>query len=366
MSHQIPAHNHGHGHGQNHLLSRSASASKSVSPTRHSKISRLVGRLRSGSHDASAQAPHEDCPSAAKQPKRQRAHTSALRPGPFRSAKPHPAAGLKTAATPSICNDAQVSVDLWTSAYDYLRDQPGSAGLVMAYESIIAQELPNHLKTGGLNTTFRDFPESQRFELCKAIATAGIAKRRPFDPRSQSDDSARRIVDNAKDTVDLILITYSAAAIAFCGFCTLTPTLLDPMLKQSEMRDGITHVAGRISWYMFLSQFTLYDSWCRPSEDFALNKERIRDEISRLYRKILEFEMNCICGAASEWNKLAKNVVDWQGIGGLVEAIHEAEAKVRDSVDRFATEPIQRWLENCDRDMGLPGVEKGDMEAAEQ
>lgn len=297
----------------------------------HGKISRLVGRLRSKSdvhkHDLASSSPDST------ERHRFRIHTSSPK-----TSKPH---------SPAARADAQASLDLWINSYDYLRDQPGTAGLVMAYEAVVSQELPEHLKVGGMATTLRDHPDERRFELLTSIATAGIAKR-----RSTTHGLARQIVEEAKDTVDTMLTAYPSSAVAWCGFCTMTPMLLDPMLCQDATRCGIIHVTGRIPWYMYLSQLLLRESW-QDHKLPASHAQQTRDSVLRLYRRVLEFEMNCVCAAASVWNKPAKNVVDWNSLPGLISAIEDAEATVKADVELHATEAVQKWLLRCDRDLEL-------------
>ncbi len=99
------------------------------------------------------------------------------------------------------------------------------------------------------------------------------------------------------------------------------------------MYAGISHVLGRIDFYMTLISLLLPGSW-RDDVKFRSQQDAVRDQISRQYRRILEFEMNFVCAAASAWNPAAKNVVDWHGLVGMIKAIQAAD---EDLVERIKT-----------------------------
>lgn len=122
----------------------------------------------------------------------------------------------------SATRDAPSSLDIWNSAYDALRDDPTTAGLVLAYESIISHELPEHLKTDGMNMSFRGRSDDERLRLLAAITRAGLNKRRG-SKTSQSDDLARSVIEASKDAINPLMPSYSSTAVAWAGICTMTP-----------------------------------------------------------------------------------------------------------------------------------------------
>ena len=112
------------------------------------------------------------------------------------------------------------------------------------------------------------------------------------------------------------------------------------------------HVAGRVPWYMWLSQILLPDSWSDASS-FHQNRMQVRDTLVDLYRKVLEFEMNCICASASSWNHVAKNVVGWKGLPDLVEQIEATDRQMVGYVEQFGTIFMKKGLLVKDRDMEM-------------
>lgn len=118
--------------------------------------------------------------------------------------------------------DSGYSLELWNSAYDALRDDPTTTGLVLAYESIISHELPEHLKTDGMNMSFRGRTDDERLQLLSAITTAGLNKRRS-SKTSQNDDLARSVIETSKDAIGPLMPCYSSTAVAWAGICTMTP-----------------------------------------------------------------------------------------------------------------------------------------------
>lgn len=122
--------------------------------------------------------------------------------------------------------DSGISLTLWNAAYDGLRDGPSTAGLVLAYESIVSQELPAHMKTGGMSMNFRGRSDDDRLRLLVEIMSAGLAKRR--GSRTEQEDSpARATIDAAKLAIDAVVPVYMSTAVAWAGICTMTPVSRD-------------------------------------------------------------------------------------------------------------------------------------------
>ncbi|KAJ4144456.1 hypothetical protein LMH87_003338 [Akanthomyces muscarius] len=235
----------------------------------------------------------------------------------------------------AAARDAALSLSLWNAAYDGLRDGPSTAGLVLAYESIVSQELPSHMKTGGMSMNFRGRSDEDRLRLLQEVTSAGLAKRR--GSRTEQDASrARATIDAAKTAIDAVVPVYTSSAVAWAGICTMTPLLLDPILGLDYMCAGISHVLGRIDFYMTLVSLLVPGSW-RDDAKFRSQQDAVRDQISRQYRKILEFEMNTVCAAASAWNPAAKNVVDWNGLAGMIKTIQEADEEIVERIRANAT-----------------------------
>lgn len=115
-----------------------------------------------------------------------------------------------------------LSLNLWNTAYEALRDSPATGAMVVAYESIISQELPVHLRSGGMNTSFRNRPEDERLALLTVITKSGLEKRRG-SKTSQVDEVSRTIIDEVKGAIGQALAEERATAVAWAGLCTLTP-----------------------------------------------------------------------------------------------------------------------------------------------
>lgn len=115
-----------------------------------------------------------------------------------------------------------LSLSLWNSAYDSLRDSPTTGAMVVAYESIISQELPVHLRSGGMTTSFRNRPDEERLALLTVITKSGLEKRRG-SKTSQVEEVSRTIIDECKGAIGLELAEERATAVAWAGLCTLTP-----------------------------------------------------------------------------------------------------------------------------------------------
>ncbi|OAA38209.1 hypothetical protein BBO_07218 [Beauveria brongniartii RCEF 3172] len=291
----------------------------------HNPFRKFVGRLRAGSMSlisprSSSHGSHDSCNS----------HHSFSR----RRMSSSPRNSLSSLAA-AAAREASISLSLWNAAYDGLRDGPSTAGLVLAYESIVSQELPNHMKTGGMSMNFRGVSDDGRLRLLQEIMSAGLAKRRG-SRTEQGESQARATIDAAKTAIDAVVPVYMSSAVAWAGICTMTPLLLDPILQIDYMYAGLSHVLGRIDFYMTLASLSMPGSW-RDDAKFRSQQDTVHGQISRQYRRILEFEMNCVCAAASAWNPAAKNVVDWNDLAGMIKTIQEADEELVECIRANAT-----------------------------
>ncbi|KAM3528628.1 hypothetical protein NHJ13051_002319 [Beauveria bassiana] len=291
----------------------------------HNPIRKFVGRLRAGSMSlisprSFSHGSQDSCNS----------HHSFSR----RRTSSSPRNSLSSLAA-AAAREASISLSLWNAAYDGLRDGPPTAGLVLAYESIVSQELPNHMKTGGMSMNFRGLSDDGRLRLLQEIMSAGLAKRRG-SRTEQGESQARATIDAAKTAIDAVVPVYMSSAVAWAGICTMTPLLLDPILRIDYMYAGLSHVLGRIDFYMTLASLSMPGSW-RDDAKFRSQQDPVHGQISRQYRRILEFEMNCVCAAASAWNPAAKNVVDWNGLARMIKTIQEADEELVECIRANAT-----------------------------
>lgn len=266
--------------------------------------------------------------------------------------------------------DTSISLELWNAAYNSLRDSPRSAGLVAVYESILCQELPHGQSIGGLNQSLPRSDED-RLRTLISITEAGLKKCR--GGKSQADDPARAMIRASRKIIKSVWMDYPSTAVAWSGICVLTPVrtpvvclpawkseslanhsrrqlLLGTTIEIEDMRRGALHVLGRIPWYMHLSEVMLNSAW-KSDSDFYSQRDGTRDRLLKLYRKVLEFEMNCVCAAASSWNNAAKNVVGWHGLGAIVREIEGLDAEMTKLVVNYIARGIAENIMRHNEDL---------------
>lgn len=226
---------------------------------------------------------------------------------------------------------AQISLEIWSAAYDAFKADSRSAGLVRAYESIIVQEL----QRDGV----QEIPGERRLEMMEAIAASRLEKTLS-ERASGGDEPAKDILVYARETIESFRNVYPSAAIAWSGFCVLTPLLLDPLLQQQDLKEALIYVTSNITHFMSLYAILLRENWTSES-DFENLRLHTRQTLLDLYRRILEFEMNMVCAAASSWNFAAKNVVDWSGWSKMAGKIRDADEELRGCIERFGTEDLR-------------------------
>ncbi|KAG6010205.1 hypothetical protein E4U21_007682 [Claviceps maximensis] len=311
-------------------------------------LRRLVGRLRGNSNSVSDEATIQ-----------QNCNLAIPRTSPFsictsQICQPPDTQGTfftrnRRTRNDSQSKNAQHCLELWNAAYDALGNDRRCSGLVVAYENIISQELPDHLKMGGLNSSFRGKSADERQCLLQEITAAGL-KRRRGSSTSPADDLAKKILNSAREQVGQVASEYDAAFVAWTGFCTLTPLLLDAIVLRSSFRDGLVYVVGRIPWYMHCAH--LLDARCWKDDDrFRKTQQATKDVLIKLNRKVLEFEMNCVCATASAWNAAARNVVEWNKMDQLVNNIKQLDEQIIETIKLNCVEKDRDILLAQFRDM---------------
>lgn len=143
------------------------------------------------------------------------------------------------------------------------------------------------------------------------------------------------------------LLHPDAGNVIVCSVCVsrradsgLLQLLLDPIMQRADIRAGLVHVVGRIPWYMHLAQL-------------PAGEPQQRETLVRLYRRVLEFEMNCVCATASAWNAAARHVVGWAGLAKLTQRILEADDVVAAMVARHAAVELGGRLLELDTDLDM-------------
>ncbi|KAI8724113.1 NACHT-N domain-containing protein [Fusarium sp. LHS14.1] len=237
-------------------------------------------------------------------------------------------------------------VELWNAAYDALKKDARSNGLVLAYENIIGHELPEAHRPGHHgNPNELPMDGERRLELMSMIASSGLNREVSVTSKSDSgDDDAREILVEARSTVASLMPQQPSAALAFAGICSLTPLLLDPLLRHGDLRSGFVHLITTIPHYMSLARCTYPSSWA-SSEDYERLQLQVRQTLLDLYRRILEYEMNIVCAAASAWNMAARNVVDWQGWRTMDDAVREKDVEVMGEMEKYGTDEARAMIE---------------------
>ncbi|KAG6013771.1 hypothetical protein E4U54_006342, partial [Claviceps lovelessii] len=126
--------------------------------------------------------------------------------------------------------------------------------------------------------------------------------------------------------------------------------LLDAIVLRPSFRDGLVHVVGRIPWYMHNAH--LLDARCwRDDDRFRRAQQATRDMLVKLNRKVLEFEMNCVCATASAWNAGARNVVEWNKMEQLMNNIKQLDEQVIETIKLNCSDKDRESLLAQYRDM---------------
>ena len=95
--------------------------------------------------------------------------------------------------------------------------------------------------------------------------------------------------------------------------------------------------------------------------DFQRLQPHLYQTLLDLYRRILEYEMNIVCAAASAWNMAARNVVDWHGWKTMADAVRESDAELMSHVEKSGTDEARAIME-AQRKLDPEGGGRGELE----
>ncbi|KAF5025779.1 hypothetical protein F66182_2112 [Fusarium sp. NRRL 66182] len=303
-----------------------------------SKVKRLVGKIRRHSHP-----PPPESSSASPLSSVNASRESSTCPLPHIGR--HSQRGSRRGSA-SEEEDRVHDLELWNAAYDVLKKDSTSSGLVLAYESIISHALPDALRPGhNGNPNALPTEGERRAELMMMIAESGLNREVKGASQTDSgDNEAREILVHTRSTIASLLADQSSAAVAWAGICSLTPLLLDPLLRHDDIRYGFVHLTNTIPHYMTLPRALHPSSWTSV-QDYQRLQPHVRQMLLDLYRRILEYEMNIVCAAASAWNMAARNVVDWHGWKAMADVVREKDAELIKYVERNSTDEARAVME---------------------
>ncbi|KAF4344509.1 hypothetical protein FBEOM_1523 [Fusarium beomiforme] len=319
-----------------------------------SKVKRLVGKIRRHSHPPSPED-SSTSPSSSANPSRE--SSSCPIPHLGKHNQRHSRRGSASEEEERVHD-----LELWNAAYDVLKRDGTSSGLVLAYESIISHALPDTLRPGH-NGNANGLPteSERRSELMMMIAKSGL--NREVKEASQTDSGdleARENLIRTRSTIVSLLDDQPSAAVAWAGFCSLTPLLLEPLLRHDDIRQGFVHISHNIPHYMTLHRALHPTSWSSLPE-FQRLQPQVHQTLLTLYRRILEYEMNIVCAAASAWNMAARNVVDWHGWKAMADAVREMDGELTGYVEKNGTDGARALME-VQRKLAPEGGGRGEIQ----
>ncbi|KAH6958693.1 hypothetical protein DER45DRAFT_234506 [Fusarium avenaceum] len=304
-----------------------------------SKVKRLVGKICRHSHPSPPESTSSSPSSSAKTSRES-------------SACPRPLIGKNSQrqsrrGSASEEDDRVHDLELWNAAYDLLKRDNTSSGLVLAYENIISHALPDSLRPGYNGSPNGLSSESERrTELMMMIAKSGLSRevKEASQTDSGDDGAARDNLIQIRSMIASLLDDKPSAGIAWAGFCSLTPLLLDPLLRHDDISQGFVHITDNIPHYLTLHRALRPTSWTSQPE-FQRLQPHVRQTLLDLYRRILEYEMNIVCAAASAWNMAARNVVDWHGWKAMADAVREKDDELMSYVEKNGTDEAMALME---------------------
>ncbi|PFH59828.1 hypothetical protein XA68_11846 [Ophiocordyceps unilateralis] len=301
----------------------------------------------SGGGDAPAGEDHVPPPAAARNRKRGSITMSAS----ALSAKMR--GGRKEVATVDPTPAESAPSDLWTESYNALRDDETSSSLTLAYESIVSKQLPKLLKQDRRDKPLRGCSDEERADLMLAVTRGSMSNKQG---EQSEDDEAQAMLASCREAIAGLMSAQPNYAAAWAGFCSLTPELLQTVIERNDLRAGLVHIIGRVSWYGQLEQVLDSNSWTDEGV-FREQQGSIRANLSHLYRAVLELEMNCVCATAGVSDPDMDSVVAWDELNVMVRRIMQADDEAVFVVRQHCTAEVQDKLLPLVTDFRMPSEE---------
>ncbi|KAL8337239.1 hypothetical protein RB601_008662 [Gaeumannomyces tritici] len=263
-----------------------------------------------------------------------------LTKAPAQAAVPNPVAvptpPTQTAEEVSLNIPQRESLRIWGAAYQQLKSSDKTASLVAKYESILGQFEPvaAPLLDNGAMT--------KRLQAMDIVVKRAGTSNYGGKPAEVGDGSLA-VLGLVRGTVAELAAANPVASFAWAGFCVIAPNLLAPITENKPMGDGLAHLSDRLKWYMALVQLLLAESW-KDDDQFDDLRSEIDARVTRLYRKLLEFEMRCVCAYVSPRTAAAKYLVSWNGWSNLLQSIKDSEASLHSEINQYSTEAVKEYL----------------------
>jgi NWD NACHT NTPase-like protein len=118
-------------------------------------------------------------------------------------------------------DDTDISLQLWDSAYNALKEEENTKKLVIDYEIILTKY--KNGPTAPPKNMFERCSGKIRLDLMNQITEKSLNKAKSRAKLEATAEVAVKVIDLAKEKVGSMLDAYPPAALAWSGFCTLTP-----------------------------------------------------------------------------------------------------------------------------------------------
>ncbi|KAF2669730.1 hypothetical protein BT63DRAFT_425404 [Microthyrium microscopicum] len=237
---------------------------------------------------------------------------------------------------------AELSLRLWTGAYDGLKQKGEHSDLVEDYEIILTKFIKGDSALKKENI-FKDVDGTRRLQLMKQIVDKSQEKAKAHPRTEAVGETAGQIIEFASETVGGLLEAYPPAALAWSGICTLTPLFLKHIQAKKKMLDGLTYVIDQIDFSMKLAPLLLRENW-KDDTDFKNLRDTMSKSIQNLYQSILLFEMNAVKACNSHWGTFFKDLVSYNDWDGQRKAIESTKAQVTEQMSQYNKEAEKEYL----------------------
>ncbi|KAH8881077.1 hypothetical protein GQ53DRAFT_668591, partial [Thozetella sp. PMI_491] len=212
-------------------------------------------------------------------------------------------------------------LDPWSRAFRELRYENKTKKLVETYLKILTHQAnPSNKEDEQISKDApNQFDRLEEIEMVEGIDTILkplLAKYRKEKWWKEAADGADMVVSKMGKMMGDALQACPPAAFAWSAIGITVPILVQPIKQEKSIADGLEYVLERMDWFISLTKVVMKPDW-PEDHPFKKYRESTATEAVKLFKAMLQFEMECACRAYDEHPivRVAKDMIqlaDWE------------------------------------------------------
>ncbi|KAK3316963.1 hypothetical protein B0H66DRAFT_605233 [Apodospora peruviana] len=231
-----------------------------------------------------------------------------------------------------------ITRDIWSAAYEQLKNDTSLEPLVTNYEDLFFTLLtptPTTPTPSSLQT------ETNPYDVTHPLSKEQFRKLAQIyteTPKSQEKiqniaSSAAKFILRIKEFVGSALAASPPASLAWAGVClVILPVIINHAEQISAKQTGFSYVMSRFTWYDHLLDLLNRDYW-KSHHNFVILRQGIRNEITNLYKLLIEYQLRAYYAYCRPLTTISRDVLKLDDWVAMITGIKEAEKRLQDYMD---------------------------------